>query len=85
MLELVGREVAEARVSAGSVVEGLDVVEHRRAELAPSAPRVTVDELLFERREEALGDGVAKQSPREPIETAMPASRACWPKARDTY
>jgi hypothetical protein len=28
---------------------------------------------------------LSKQSPREPIEIAMPASRAFWPKASETY
>src|SRR3954466_2827002 len=28
---------------------------------------------------------LSKQSPLEPIERAMPASRAAWPKARETY
>src|SRR3954465_8192319 len=28
---------------------------------------------------------LSKQSPLDPIEREMPASRAAWPKARDTY
>lgn len=45
---------------AGGVVEDLDVVEDLPAELFSLWPGAAVDELLLERREEALGDGVVE-------------------------
>jgi hypothetical protein len=55
-----GREVAEGRVPSLAVVERLDVLEHLAGELAPRRPAVAVHELLLERGEEALGDGVVE-------------------------
>jgi hypothetical protein len=43
-----------------------------------------VDELVLERREERLGDGFVIAIPLEPIETALRASRAAWPKPSET-
>ena len=40
------------------VVEDLDVLEDFAASVRPRLERVVSDELLLERREEALGDGV---------------------------
>jgi hypothetical protein len=45
-------------VSPGLVVEGLDVLEDGGAEIAPGRPGLAVNELLLDRREEALRDGV---------------------------
>ncbi len=50
--------MAEGAVAALSVVEGLDVVEDLGGELGSGGPGAAVDELLLDRREEALGDGV---------------------------
>ena len=41
-----------------AVIERLDVLEDGGAELAPGGPRFPMDELLLQRGEEALGDGV---------------------------
>jgi hypothetical protein len=60
-LELSRREIAEGGVPPLAVVEGLDVVEDCALKLTPIGPGATA---------------LSKQSPREPIETAMPASRA---------
>src|SRR5215218_2430926 len=49
---------AERGVTALAVVERLDVLEHGGLELEPARPAAAVDELLLERREERLGDGV---------------------------
>src|SRR5215207_7038998 len=49
---------AERGVAALAVVERLDELEHGRLELEPARPVAAVDELLLERREERLGDGV---------------------------
>jgi hypothetical protein len=45
-------------VAALAVVEDLDVVKDLGAKLGLGRPGAAVDELLLERREEALGDGV---------------------------
>jgi hypothetical protein len=56
---LVGRrEHPEGRVSARGVVEDLDVVEDGGSQLGAVGPGLAADELLLERGEEALGDGV---------------------------
>src|SRR5215207_3450377 len=49
---------AERGVAALAVVERLDVLEYGGPELEPARPAAAVDELLLERREERLGDGV---------------------------
>ena len=41
-----------------AVIERLDVLEHGGAQLAPGRPGATVDQLLLQRGEEALGDRV---------------------------
>src|SRR4051794_29687274 len=46
------------RVSAPAVVEDLDVVKDARARLGLGRPRAAVDEVLLQRRVEALQDGV---------------------------
>ena len=51
-------EHVEGGVPALAVVERLDVLEHRGLQLEPVGPGAAVDELLFEGREERLGDGV---------------------------
>src|SRR5688572_25183667 len=51
-------EHPEGGVAAPAVVERLDVLEHRGLELEPRWPAAAVDELLLERGEEGLGDGV---------------------------
>ena len=45
VLEIVGREHAQARVPAGRVVEALDVLEDRLRKLGPSGPTLAVEEL----------------------------------------
>jgi hypothetical protein len=44
-------------VQPSPVVEPLDVVEHRGADLGSGGPGAAVDELELQRGEEALGDG----------------------------
>jgi hypothetical protein len=51
-------EHVQGGVPALTVVERLDVFEHRGLQLEPRGPAAAVDELLLERREERLGDGV---------------------------
>ena len=55
-----GREHPERGVTAAAVVEDLDVLEDLGAQLGLGRPGAAVDELLLERREEALGDGVVE-------------------------
>src|SRR3954454_6725201 len=57
-LEVGWAEHPEPRVSAGAVVEALDVLEDLAGQLAPRRPGVAVHEFLLERGEEALGDGI---------------------------
>jgi hypothetical protein len=45
-------------VSAVAVIERLDVLEDGGAEFTPCGPCLAVDELLLQRREEALGHSV---------------------------
>jgi hypothetical protein len=84
-LELSRREITKRGVPPLTVVEGLDVVEDGALQLTAGRPGAAADELLLQGGEERLRDGVVKAVPREPIETAMPASRAFWPKASETY
>ena len=67
-----------------AVVEGLDVVEDLGAELGLRGPGAAVDQFLLQGREEALGDGVVEAVPSAPIDWAIPAARAFWPKASET-
>src|SRR3954469_4461190 len=57
-LELRGGEKAERGVPAAAVEEDLDVLEDLGAQFGLGWPAAAVDELLLQRREEALGDGV---------------------------
>ena len=71
-LVLARGELPESGVASSAIVEDLDVLEDLAAELSLGRPCVTVDQLLLERREEALGDGV--------IEAVTPrAHRLCDP------
>jgi hypothetical protein len=72
-------------VAALAVVERLGVLEHGGLELEPRRPAAAVDELLLERGEERLGDGVGVGVAAGAIEIAIPACRAARPKARLTY
>src|SRR4051812_18199170 len=56
----------------------LDVVEDGALQLTAGGPGAAADELLLQGGEDRLGDALSKQSPREPIETATPASRTRW-------
>jgi hypothetical protein len=60
-------EIVEARVQPLAVVEHLDEVEHRPADLSPGDPRLAVDQLAFEGREEALSDGIGSRRQLRPI------------------
>jgi hypothetical protein len=51
-------EHPEGGVAALAVVERLDVFEHGGLEFEPRGPAAAVDELLLQRGEERLGDGV---------------------------
>jgi uncharacterized protein (TIGR04141 family) len=51
-------ELPESCVASSAIVEDLDVLEDLTAELGLGRPGAAVDQLLLERREEALGDGV---------------------------
>jgi hypothetical protein len=84
VLELHRGQVAERGVPAAAVEEDLDVLEDLGPQLRLGRPRADVDELLLERREEALGDRVIEAVALAPIDWAMPAARACWPKASAT-
>ena len=69
-----------------AVVERLDVVEQREPQIGPGRERsLAADELLLSVEKKLSATALSKQSPRLPIEMAMPASRAAWPKARLTY
>jgi hypothetical protein len=60
-------------VTTVAVVERLDVLEDRGAELAPGRPGAPMDELLLQRGKEALGDGVDA-----PIVVKSAFDVACW-------
>src|SRR5262245_25630536 len=53
-LEVLGRLIAESRVKATAVVEGLDVVEHAGTGLVARGVALVIDELGLQRVEEAL-------------------------------
>src|SRR3954452_19064369 len=57
-LELRWGEISEREVPAPAVVEDLDVLEGRAAQVGLGWPTAAVDEFLLQGREEALGDGV---------------------------
>ena len=65
-----------------AVVERLDVLEHRGLQLEPRRPAAAVDELLLEGGEEVSATALSYAIPREPIETAIPASLAARPNAK---
>ena len=56
--EVVGADVSQRRVQSVGIVEAFDVLSHGVLGLAPRRPRLAVDELGLERREEALSDRV---------------------------
>src|SRR5215203_6769468 len=58
-----GAGVVECRVAALAVVEDLDEIEDRRAQPGSGRPGVAVEQLAFQRGEEALGDGVVQRIP----------------------
>ena len=66
------------------VVEGLDVVEDGGACFGAAGESAAAEQVLRERGEEALGDGVVVAEV-QPIEISMPASRQRSPKSKDTY
>src|SRR5690606_8428732 len=51
-------DVAERRVETLAIVEHLDVIEEGGVQLCVGRPGLAVDELVLQRAEEALGDGV---------------------------
>jgi len=67
------------------VVDGFDEREDLTDELAAGRPGAPMDEFLLERCEELSATALSWAQPLEPIETAMPASRAFWPKPSATY
>jgi hypothetical protein len=77
--------VVEGRDAALTVVEDLDVVEHRRAQPGSGGPGVAVQQLAFQGGEEALGHGVVQRVTHVPIEATRPASRSRRPNARLVY
>src|SRR3954454_5641512 len=56
-LELRWGEISERGVPAPAVVEDLDVLEDRGAQVGLGWPAAAVDELLLQGREEALSEG----------------------------
>ena len=58
-----GDRCPSALAAALAVVEDFDVVEDLGAKFGLRRPRAAVDELLLERREEALCDGVIEAIP----------------------
>ena len=77
-LALVGRLVAQRRVPAAAVVEGLDVIEKRGARLSVRSEALS-SEVRLQRREEALRRGVVGgayappwQLPRRLIDATKP-------------
>src|SRR6266540_1981715 len=54
------RALSEGAVSSFAVVQDFDVVEDLGAQLGLCRPGAAVDQLLLQRREEALGDGVVE-------------------------
>ena len=70
---------------AGGVVEGFDELEDFADELAPCGPGAAVHELFLSVAKKLSATALSWAQPLEPIETAMPASRAFWPKPSETY
>jgi hypothetical protein len=83
-LELLGREKAERGVPTSAVEEDLDVREDLGPQLGLRRPGAAVDELFFKVAKKLSATALSKQSPLLPIDWAMPAARACWPKASET-
>ncbi len=85
LLVFLGCEVVERGVSSLAVVEALDVLEDGGAEicLVGHEWRCTSSFLMVAKKLSATA--LSNASPFDPIETEMPASRACWPKPRATY
>jgi hypothetical protein len=71
-------------VAAGGVVEAFDVLEDLSDELAAGWPGLAMDELFLSVAKKLSATALSNASPLEPIDMAMPASRAVWPKARET-
>src|SRR5215211_2147306 len=74
-----GAGVVECRVAALAVVEDLDEIEDRRAQPGSGRPGVAVEQLAFQRGEEALGDGVVQRIPDVPMEATRPEACRRWP------
>lgn len=64
-------------MSSLAVVEALDVLEDGSPELASVRPGLSVNELLLQRGEETLGDGVDA-----PIVVKSVFGVACWAPVR---
>jgi hypothetical protein len=80
----VGERNPSVECPAAAVEEDLDVLEDLGPQLGLGGPGAAVDELFLRVREKALGDRVVEAVALLPIDWAMPAARACWPKASDT-
>ena len=66
-------------MSAARVVEAFDVPEDPESRLLAGGEALAAEELLLERGEEALGEGVVPGSPIEPIERSIPDCLALLP------
>ena len=80
-----GAEVVQRRVPAAAVVEGLDVVEDRGGRVGSGRPRAASRSSVSRVAKKLSAMALSKQSPTEPIESAMPASRQRRPNARLVY
>ena len=85
VLEVCGRAHAERSVAALAVVEDLDVVEDlvRSSAFCGHGRRLTSSFLSVAKKLSATA--LSKQSPRLPIDWAIPAALAVCPNASETY
>jgi hypothetical protein len=84
-LELRWREKPERGVSTAAVEEDLDVLEDLGPEFGLGWPGAAVWMSSFLSVAKKLSaTALSKESPRLPIDWAIPAARACWPKASET-
>ena len=69
---------------AAAVEEDLDALEDLRASSALDGQERPWMSSFFRVAKKLSATALSKQSPRLPIDWAIPAARACWPKASDT-
>jgi hypothetical protein len=75
----------ESGMAAARVVEALDVAEDLHLKLVAGRPGPPVDQLLLQRGEERLGQGVVEASATLPMEASTPEARRVRPNSNEVY